>query len=361
MYGRPLQRFPWRFAVYFILGLYLFADMILWRGPVHRKLTQPWTRLAAQESEIAAIVYGRPITRLELAEALRRHLWERSQDWESLSPTARQQTRTIALETLVNQRILHAFRSMNRIRGSISDISIQQELDQLQSQFPDQQEWQQRLAMQALTTTSLQQQTRLNQETALWIEEKIQHRIAEITPEQIRAYYDLHLEDLTIPQRYRARHLYLSSHDPDQPDNEKKIQQLHRDITLNPERLPDLIAAHSDDERSKVRQGDLLWFSSHRMPSAFTSAVQKLRPNEISPPVRTELGWHIIQLMETRPARHPSLEEVRDEIQSLLEDERRQLALHALIQDLRRRSRVPTSFVQYFQPSIDSVEPAPRR
>ena len=59
---------------------------------------------------------------------------------------------------------------------------------------------------------------------------------------------------------------------------------------------------------------------------------------EISQPVRTRLGFHIIELTDSKPARQMSFEEARAEIRLIIENEKRRTALQNLVRNLSRRT-----------------------
>jgi parvulin-like peptidyl-prolyl isomerase len=52
--------------------------------------------------------------------------------------------------------------------------------------------------------------------------------------------------------------------------------------------------------------------------------------------VHTWLGWHVIKLIEKKPARVPAFEEVRDEVLEMLRNEKREVAVRALLDRLRK-------------------------
>jgi parvulin-like peptidyl-prolyl isomerase len=62
-----------------------------------------------------------------------------------------------------------------------------------------------------------------------------------------------------------------------------------------------LAKAESDDKGSGIKGGDLGTFSPWRMDPVFSKAALALKKNEISPPVRTQFGYHIIQLLDNQP------------------------------------------------------------
>ncbi len=95
------------------------------------------------------------------------------------------------------------------------------------------------------------------------------------------------------------------------------------------------------------------------MPADFIAAVEKLKIGQCSEPVPTQLGWHLILLMERRPSRLPTFEEAQSEIAAQLTSGRRQEAVQHLIADLRRRSQQSQPSVFYHAEIIDRAEPAP--
>ncbi len=67
--------------------------------------------------------------------------------------------------------------------------------------------------------------------------------------------------------------------------------------------------------------GDLGWFSEGVMVQEFFDAVVKLETGQVSPPVKTQFGWHVIKLNETRIKERPTLDEVRDELADTIRQE----------------------------------------
>jgi peptidyl-prolyl cis-trans isomerase C len=126
----------------------------------------------------------------------------------------------------------------------------------------------------------------------------------------IEAYYNSHQADFTIPEQIHACHILVNSE-----DLAKKIYKLlkhGKDFTA-------LAAQYSQDDSTKARGGDLNWFSRGTMIPAFEDAAFALKkPGDISKPVHTQFGWHIIELLGRRPATLKSLDEAHDEIISIL-------------------------------------------
>lgn len=77
--------------------------------------------------------------------------------------------------------------------------------------------------------------------------------------------------------------------------------------------------ANSDDAGSKASGGDLGWIAKGSMPKAFDAAVFGMQAGQISAPVRTDFGWHVIDLRQIKPGAQVSFEQARPQLLAELE------------------------------------------
>jgi peptidyl-prolyl cis-trans isomerase C len=82
--------------------------------------------------------------------------------------------------------------------------------------------------------------------------------------------------------------------------------------------------------------GDLGWFTKDRMVPEFAEAAFKLKPGEISEPVKTQFGWHIIQVEGTRMKTFPPFDQVKEQASHYVE----QKAQADLVQKLRKDAKI---------------------
>ena len=103
---------------------------------------------------------------------------------------------------------------------------------------------------------------------------------------------------------------------------------------------------------SGPRGGDLGWFGSGRMVPAFEAAVVALAPGEISGPVQTDFGWHVIMLDDVRDVPPPSLEDVRADLTAQIQEQNVEAALNAM----RETAEVSRTEVEIPATAIRQIE-----
>jgi parvulin-like peptidyl-prolyl isomerase len=91
-----------------------------------------------------------------------------------------------------------------------------------------------------------------------------------------------------------------------------------------------VVAQNSEDDATKLRGGELGYLSAKRMPPDFVEAAAKLRPGEISKPVRTRLGFHILKLIDIQAPRQQTFDEVRGDVAIEVANDKRRIALQKL-------------------------------
>ena len=94
--------------------------------------------------------------------------------------------------------------------------------------------------------------------------------------------------------------------------------------------------AQSKDPGSKNNGGDLGWAVPSNFVQPFAEAVSKLKKGEISAPVQTQYGWHIIKLEDTRELKVPTFEEMKPNLEKRLQ----QQAIQKEIEDMRSKAKI---------------------
>ncbi len=136
-----------------------------------------------------------------------------------------------------------------------------------------------------------------------------------------------------IVTKTRVRHILIKTNELiDDEEAQKRLLALKQRIADGDD-FATLAKSHSDDKGSAIKGGDLDWVGPGALVPPFEAAMNKLAINEISKPVQTQFGWHIIQVLE-REDRDNSTEfkknQVREEIRKRKIEEETELWLRRL-------------------------------
>jgi len=121
----------------------------------------------------------------------------------------------------------------------------------------------------------------------------------------LKGIYDDKVKMLPAQEEVEARHILVETED--------KAKEVVEKIGKG-EDFGKLAADYSTDPGSKADGGKLGYFSRGQMVKEFDEAAFALKPGEVSPPVRSQFGWHIIKVENRRSKEPPKFEDVKDQI-----------------------------------------------
>jgi peptidyl-prolyl cis-trans isomerase C len=137
---------------------------------------------------------------------------------------------------------------------------------------------------------------------------------------------------------YHARHILVNNED----EAKKIIAQLQKGASFE-----DLAKKNSKDPGSAEKGGDLDWASPSSYVPEFSAAMTKLKKGEFTTtPVKSQFGYHIIKLEDTREQKFPSFEEVKPQIEQRLQQEH----LQKFMEDMRAKAKTDYKFSEQQQP-----------
>jgi peptidyl-prolyl cis-trans isomerase SurA len=136
-----------------------------------------------------------------------------------------------------------------------------------------------------------------------------------------------------------ARHILVRTSELMSSEQAQKKVAAARSRIVAGEEFEKAAKESSDDETTALLGGDLGWFSGDAFGSAVTRALESLKKGEISPPFQTEVGWHIIQLVDTRNT-DKSSEMERDQAKNVLFQRKAEDEYEAFLRQIRSEAYV---------------------
>jgi peptidyl-prolyl cis-trans isomerase D len=147
---------------------------------------------------------------------------------------------------------------------------------------------------------------------------------AVVTQQDVRRFYEDNQQQFSTPEQVKARHILLKT---GEGKNEDEVKKRAEDVLAKAKAGADFAALakqYSEDDSNAKNGGDLGLFGRGAMVKEFEDAVFAMQPGQISDLVKTQYGYHIIQLEEKKAGQERPFDQVKTQIEDQLKWERAQ-------------------------------------
>jgi len=169
---------------------------------------------------------------------------------------------------------------------------------------------------------------------------------------EVKKYYESNLAKYGEPEQRRASHILITvksgAGDEDKRKARARAEGVLSKLRASPGAFAELAKKESGDSGSASQGGDLGFFSRGMMVRPFEDAAFRLKPGEISDPVESDFGFHIIKVTGVKPSKAKTLEQARPEIERELKKQ----------QASRRFAEAADAFNNLVYEQSDSLKPA---
>jgi peptidyl-prolyl cis-trans isomerase SurA len=290
---------------------------------------------------VVASVDGDPITMREVKDFASQHGQPIDTDDFSNSEVAK-----TAVKALIGEKLLE--QEVKKYDDKVDDAQIDKYITQLRmDRHLSEAEFRAQLQASGMSYDELRRRARLDLEKAMMIEQEVRAKI-QVPDSDIKAFYDAHKTDFTIAkERLRLSQVLISlpaNPTAAQVSAAQKKAEMVRARALKGDDFGDLARVYSDDD-SKSNGGELGWFAPADINDAILAGVKTLKPGEVSGPIRTSHGIHIVKLEEHEVPGVVPLSEVKVEIRSQLVDQQASVQLEKWVEsDLVKQHYVETMY-----------------
>ncbi len=285
----------------------------------------------AGAGSVVARVNGTGITAAEVQD-MAQHVAQSAQGADAPSAEA---ARENALESLIEMEVLAQQAKAEKITPPAAEVD--QQLAEIKAHFPDPAAFQKSLKDNHITEAELRREIGRGLTIAKLIE---RHVIVKLPESAAEEFYRQHPDKFQHPGQVRASHiLFRAATGADAAAAKQRataaLERLHKG-----EDFGTLARELSEDPATAPNQGDLGFFPREGVVKPFADAAFSLQPGQVSDLVRTEYGFHIIKVVEIRPAGITPLDDVRPRLQRYLEDQEREKQQHAFIEELKKKAKI---------------------
>lgn len=284
-------------------------------------------------SEVLAEIGKQKITRAELDGTLKEAL---GPNINQLSPTQRQALEGQILEGMVRVNLLKA--AADKAKITVTPAQVSQEVERRKAIYT--------ARGKPIPSTGLDEFVEKDLIVAKYLDANVFKDI-KVDEASLQEAFKNHPKK--SPDQVRARHILFKA---DQSADEAtakaakdKALKVMKEAREKPDTFPELAKKYSEGPSGKSG-GDLGFFAKERMVPPFSKAAFAMKPGEISEPVRTRFGFHIIKVEERKEAKEVKYEDVKEQLKAQVERKEKEKLLVAHLDTLRKEMNVKVHLKQ---------------
>lgn len=232
-----------------------------------------------------------------------------------------------------------------RLGIKVSAEEIENDLIRARAQFDNPAEFDQELSRQHMDESIYRRRRQRQRAIEQLLERQVDSSMT-LSEEEIRRFYDANSKRYSSPERIRLRHILIRK-TPDAEENQD--DPAHRkavEIKAKLDHGDDFasLAEQYSEEPTRAQGGDLGYVQRGQLPLPLETAVFALDIGAVSRILTSEHGFHLFQVTERRPASVTSFEDARVDIEATLGQIKRNRAVRAYIDSLRRKADIQSAY-----------------
>jgi parvulin-like peptidyl-prolyl isomerase len=189
---------------------------------------------------------------------------------------------------------------------------------------------------------------------AQMLQDKVRQKVSDdvkVSDEDMKAYFEKNAEQFNTPESVDARHILVKT----KAEAEKVEKLLKADNS--DANWKKVAKEYSTDPGSKDSGGDLGNFPKGRMVPEFEEVAFDLKPGTVSAPVKSQFGWHVIEVSKKTPGSKQTFEEAKPTIEQQLKFEKQSTAWEDWLKQAEKDADVV--YAAAFDPALLTASPSP--
>lgn len=223
---------------------------------------------------------------------------------------------------------------------SVTEQDVNAEIETLKTQYGGEEGLNTALSQSGMTMDSLKKNTEVQVKIR-----KILEPQTTVKDEDISAYYEANKATFATPEQVRASHILVKTKE-EADDIKKQLDEGADFATLAKEK--------STDTGSAANGGDLGFFGEGEMVEAFEKAAFSMKNDEISDPIKSDYGYHIIKRTDYKEATNPTEEDKKEDIRNILVEQQVGELSTNWMSELRSKATI----VNTLEPADESTDAA---
>lgn len=233
-----------------------------------------------------------------------------------------------AVDTLITEKIIDKEAEKEDIK--ITAKQVNQELDDLKEQYGGEDTFNQTLEASGVSLSSLKEDIKKNKE----IEELLRPSI-KITEKEMKEYFNENKDSFAQAAQVKASHILV--------DDEKTAKEIKEKLDKG-EDFTTLAKKYSTDTATSESGGELGYFEEGTMTDEFDKKAFSMKKGEISDPVKTDYGYHIIKVEDVKEAKQASYKDSKAQVKEAIFNEKLQTEYSTWLEKKKKEYDITNSF-----------------
>lgn len=299
--------------------------------------------LAAAEptasADNVAIINGKAITRQEMDQEIARFREHLASMGRPLSDEQLPGLQKDVVEELITTELL--YQQSEKAGIKVDEAAFNAQMESWNKRFPTEEARQAYLKKMNFSEEDLKVRFRRGMAISQFIEKQLGPKAA-VDDKETKAYYDAHPAEFKMPEQVHASHILIkvdpTADEATKAEARKKIESIQ--ASLNKGEDFAALAKEKSACPSAHKGGDLGYFSRGQMVKPFEEAAFALKPGEVSGPVETNFGYHLIKVLDKKPETTVAYEEAKARLAQKLREEKLEKELDRYLAELKKTAKV---------------------
>ncbi len=298
--------------------------------------------------EVVIIVNGKGLVKQEFDRQMAEALKVRQQRGGVVPEEATEEVRQQVLQRMIDQQLI--YEQGVRLELVATSEEIEEAWQRQMSGYPDEKAFVDKLAADGMSVDYYREL--IAQEIVLSKTVELQLKDVQVEDAEMKRLYaanKAHFEN--APEEVNAAHILLMVKEgADESAVLARVKEL-RKKALAGQDFGELAASYSEEPGATERRGDLGYITRGQMVKPFEDTVFTMKVGEISAPVKTRFGYHLIKLLDRVPAGRRDFEQVKERLSRAIMDQQKRQRFMTFLSELRMKAEIE------FKPGFEVAPP----
>lgn len=285
-----------------------------------------------------ATVDGDKISKAQLDEAFDKAVQMTGVKASDLTPEQKLEGYRQILDELITEKLVNKA----AVGITVPQADVDAQIAKIKAQFPSDEDFSKQLAQVGQTPEQLGDTIKKMLQQQRWLESQLTGK-TEVSDDEAKKFYEENKTEFEQPETVKASHILfrVNKDDSEEVVNQKlKAAQGAEARAKKGEDFTALAKELSEEPGAKESGGDLGFFSKDRMVPEFAEVAFAEKVGDVSDPVRTQFGWHVIKVTEKKPAGTLPYDEVKAQLITYLKAKKQEEAAQGVLKSLRDSAKI---------------------